>query len=71
MENPFESEKVMEQFLKDQNELKEKYGTQKIKISIIENDVEVKGTTVDRTLYETMKHLHGVNILDEYINNFE
>ena len=71
MDNPIDADRAMEQFWNDKKELEEKYGTEKIKISILKDDVEVKGTTVDRALYESMKYLHGVNILDEYISNFE
>lgn len=49
-------------------ELKELYGNTKIMISIIKDDIEVENKTVDLDLYNTMKELHDVNLVDEIIS---
>lgn len=37
-------------------------------ISIIKDDIEVENKTVDLDLYNTMKELHDVNLVDEIIS---
>lgn len=48
-------------------ELKELYGNIKINISIIKDDIEVENKTVGLDLYNMVKELHGVNLIDEIL----
>ena len=60
-------EKKKQELLSREIELKELYGNTKIMISIIKDDIEVENKTVGLDLYNTMKELHDVNLVDEII----
>jgi hypothetical protein len=67
MENNLEKKK--QELLSREIELKELYGNTKIMISIIKDDIEVENKTVGLDLYNTMKELHDVNLVDEIISS--
>lgn len=66
MENDLEKKK--QELLSREIELKELYGNTKIMISIIKDDIEVENITVGLDLYNMMKELHDVNLVDEIIS---
>lgn len=66
MENNLEKKK--QELLSREIELKELYGNTKITVSIIKDDIEVENKTVGLDLYNMMKELHGVNLVDEIIS---
>ena len=66
MENNLEKKK--QELLSREIELKELYGNTKIMVSIIKDDIEVENKTVGLDLYNMMKELHGVNLVDEIIS---
>ena len=67
MENNLEKKK--QELLSREIELKELYGNTKIMVSIIKDDIEVENRTVGLDLYNTMKELHDVNLVDEIISS--
>ena len=66
MENNLEKKK--QELLSREIELKELYGNTKIMVSIIKDDIEVENRTVGLDLYNMMKELHDVNLVDEIIS---
>lgn len=66
MENNLEKKK--QELSSREIELKELYGNTKIMISIIKDDIEVENKTIGLDLYNTMKELHDVNLVDEIIS---
>lgn len=67
MENNLEKKK--QELLSREIELKELYGNTKIMVSIIKDDIEVENRTVGLDLYNMMKELHDVNLVDEIISS--
>lgn len=67
MENKLEQKR--QELFSRELELKEMYGSTEINISIVKDGIEVENKTIGLDLYNMMKELHDVNIVDEILSN--